>query len=509
MGDPLRQELDQLPRGYISRKVIKGKIYFYHQWSENGKKKSKYLNPQQAADLETQIARRRVLEQTLRAAPGPAPKPSGMFYLTGEALRDAVRGVAGMKRRACLEQLEAYLFSPEYDRICVLFGLRGTGKSTLMRQALYRMRPQYFQQAVYIYVRQQDTSQALQWEMNRLFRKGYRYFFLDEITRIDDFFENVPVLFDPLIAAGVKIVLTGGDSLCFTLAQGSGLYDRMLLIHTTFLSYREHCRVLEEIPLEQYLHRGGFLRSDSPALLEGAKDYVDAALCRNISDSLERYEDGIHLRLLEQLHQADALDWAIRRSLERFCLEQVPPSQEFLEFMSLRELEDWSGGLNKGQLAQIKEYLKALDVIAPRNVEFIGRPKEESLCFTQPGLLWSLACSLLEEPEVLEQRLLADTLLTEAKLALESRCDVFRLQFEEAAFDMVIRVRKEKCCAVYAVSTQRENPDSSILTDAQLLTRAAQRFGPVVGKCLLYPGPTMPGPSGIVYQNAQEFLMGL
>lgn len=509
MSDPLRQELAQLPRGYISRKVIKGKVYFYHQWSENGRKKSKYLNPQEAADLEAQIARRRVLEQTLRTAPGPAPKPSGIFYLTGEALRDAVRGVAGMKRRTCLEQLESYLFSPEYDRICVLFGLRGTGKSTLMRQALYRMRQQYFQQAVYIYIRKQDSSQALQWEMNRLFRKGYRYFFLDEITRIEDFVESVLVLFDPLIAAGVKIVLTGADSLCFTLAQEGSLYDRMLLIHTTFLSFREHCRVLEEIPLQQYLHQGGFLRSDSPALLEGAEGYVDAALCRNIRGSLERYEDGIHLRLLEQLHQSDALDWAIRRSLERFCLEQVPPSQEFLEFMSLRELEDWSGGLNKGQLAQIKEYLKALDVIAPRNVEFIGRPREESLCFTQPGLLWSLARSLLEEPEVLEQRLLADTLLTEAKLALENRCDVFRLQFEKAAFDMVIRVRKENCCAVYAVSAQRENPDSSILTDAQLLALAAQRFGPVVGKCLLYPGPTMPGPSGIVYQNAQEFLMGL
>lgn len=510
MADSLQQEMNQLPRGYISRKVIKGKVYFYHQWSENGKKKSKYLNPQEAAALTSQLERRRALEREIRsAAPRVPPKPPGVFSLTGAALQDAVRDVAGMKRRDCLQVLEDYLFHGEYDRVCVLFGLRGSGKTTLMRQAIYRMRQRDFQQSVYIYVRQQNNAQDLEREMGRLYRRGYRYFFLDEVTRLDDFIQRAPGLFGPYIAMGVKIVLTGGDSLSFTLAGESSLYDRMLFVHTGSISFREHCTVLGEISLEQYLHRGGFLRSDAPALLEGARAFVDMALCRNICGSLERYDGGSHLRLLEQLYRAGSLDWAIRRSLERFCLEQVPTSQEFRQFLSLRELEDWSGGLNKEQLSQIQEYFMALGLLVPRPVEFYGVAKAESLCFTQPGLLWSLARSLLEAPEILEQRILADTLLIETQQALGNRCDVFRLQFAQDAFDMVIRVRKEGRCAVYAVSAQREEPDCSVLADSGLLALTAQRFGPVVGKCLLYLGPTKAGPPGIVYQNAQEFLMGL
>ena len=34
----LQKELEQLPAGYISRKNIKGKVQYYLQWRENGKK---------------------------------------------------------------------------------------------------------------------------------------------------------------------------------------------------------------------------------------------------------------------------------------------------------------------------------------------------------------------------------------------------------------------------------------------------------------------------------------
>ena len=39
----ITEEIAELPRGYISKKTIGAKAYFYHQWSEQGVKKSQYL----------------------------------------------------------------------------------------------------------------------------------------------------------------------------------------------------------------------------------------------------------------------------------------------------------------------------------------------------------------------------------------------------------------------------------------------------------------------------------
>ena len=39
----LTARIRELPKGYISKKSINGKLYFYHQWSENGSKHSRYI----------------------------------------------------------------------------------------------------------------------------------------------------------------------------------------------------------------------------------------------------------------------------------------------------------------------------------------------------------------------------------------------------------------------------------------------------------------------------------
>ena len=39
----LTEQIAGLPKGYLSKKTIGGKVYYYHQWSENGVKQSRYL----------------------------------------------------------------------------------------------------------------------------------------------------------------------------------------------------------------------------------------------------------------------------------------------------------------------------------------------------------------------------------------------------------------------------------------------------------------------------------
>lgn len=62
----LAKEIETLPRGYISRKTINGKIYYYHQWSVNGVKHSRYLKNGELETMVKQIEKRKKLQKQLR-----------------------------------------------------------------------------------------------------------------------------------------------------------------------------------------------------------------------------------------------------------------------------------------------------------------------------------------------------------------------------------------------------------------------------------------------------------
>lgn len=63
----LKQKIKALPKGYISTKNIGGSIYYYHQWSEDGKKFSKYISEEELLNLDTLIKERQELEQELKS----------------------------------------------------------------------------------------------------------------------------------------------------------------------------------------------------------------------------------------------------------------------------------------------------------------------------------------------------------------------------------------------------------------------------------------------------------
>lgn len=62
----LTAEIGELPKGYISKKTINGTVYYYHQWSENGAKQSRYLHDDEIEALSAQIAKRKELQTKLR-----------------------------------------------------------------------------------------------------------------------------------------------------------------------------------------------------------------------------------------------------------------------------------------------------------------------------------------------------------------------------------------------------------------------------------------------------------
>lgn len=64
--EELIQKISQLPKGYISKKTIKGKTYSYWQYLENGKLKSQYIPLSQISRYEESVNLRQSLEKELR-----------------------------------------------------------------------------------------------------------------------------------------------------------------------------------------------------------------------------------------------------------------------------------------------------------------------------------------------------------------------------------------------------------------------------------------------------------
>ena len=61
----LTKQIGKLPKGYISKKTVGGNVYYYHQWSENGEKKSKYLRVEEIEILTERIKQRKQLQKEL------------------------------------------------------------------------------------------------------------------------------------------------------------------------------------------------------------------------------------------------------------------------------------------------------------------------------------------------------------------------------------------------------------------------------------------------------------
>ena len=161
-----------------------------------------------------------------------------MKLYTGLDLENFLRNARdiGLKERFVKSNLDKYIDSGNDGKVCCLFGLRRTGKTVMMLQKMRQIGN--YDTTLWITCEPQDS-------MGKVYRamESYpecKYVFLDEITRTSNFVNASSTLADCFAMSGRKIVMAGTDSLSFVLAKNDLLYDRMYMIHTTFISYAEY-----------------------------------------------------------------------------------------------------------------------------------------------------------------------------------------------------------------------------------------------------------------------------
>lgn len=442
-------ELEALPIGGITYKRINEKEYAYYQWRENGKQRSRRIKDEEIEVLLPQIERRKELQQLIKDAGVPYKskrndKKYRCMIRTGEELERFIQPVINWKKRECYQHLYNYIYDDSYDRVYILYGLRRTGKTTLIRQLISEMEPSMKDKTAFIQIQDKKTLDDVNHDLKRLEKQGYRYVFIDEVTLLDDFIEGAALFSDIFAASGMKIVLSGTDSLGFMFTKDEELYDRCIMSHTTFIPYREFEDVLGIVGIDEYIRYGGTMslggkKYNDYAMTFSSKrstdEYVDSAIARNIQHSLKNYQYEGHFRSLLELYEKNELTNVINRIVEdmnhRFTVEvltrdftsndlrisagnlrkdreqptdildKIDISQVNETLKHLLEIKDKADQMVDIQDAhrfEIKEYLDLLDLtvdIENRSMSDYNK-KDFRTVFSQPGLRYSQAEALIE-----------------------------------------------------------------------------------------------------------------
>ena len=450
----LEEQIAKLPIGYITEKVINDKKYYCQQWKENGKSKSHYISEEEANTLKPRIEERKKLQKELKALKKTLPNPVSeeteeetpepefkMSALFGEALLKMAQTASQYERRDCFSKIQDFLKTPAADKVCLVFGLRRTGKTTLLKQLVLAMNEEQQKSAIYIKASTENTIEELNADLKLANKLKYKYVLIDEITLIEKFIDNAALLSDVYAVQGMKIVLSGTDSLGFWFAQNEELYDRAVTIHTTFVPFREYSRLLKIDDIDEYIRYGGTLKAgetnfeDSDANSfdasfrtdESTRRYIDTAIAQNIQHSLKCYDRGNHFRNLIDLYKKDELTNAINRIIEdmnqAFTVDVITRdfkssdlgsakdllrrekdetkrtdfldtfdasevTKKLMEILKIRNKERQTIEIKEVHIQEITEYLKALDlleIVYTENIP-ISNKKQERIIFTQSGM---------------------------------------------------------------------------------------------------------------------------
>ena len=451
----LEREIAILPEGSITKKKIKDKEYYYHRITRKGKRTENYLSFEEVPELRAQIEKRKVLEKELKKVKAQVVPEEKLenedeeklefkaMVRVGRLLKSQIALTRKYKKRECIRELREYIFGNQQDKVFIIYGLRRTGKTTMIRQILTELPEDEFKKAAFIQVKSKDTLADVDADLRLLEEKGFKYVFIDEVTLIEDFIEGAAVFADIYASSGMKIVLSGTDSLGFAFSKEEQLYDRCIMLHTTFISYREFEEVLGIKGIDEYIRYGGTMslggiNYNADATFSNSKtaeEYIDTAIAKNIQHSLKMYQYGGHFRGLLDLYERGELTNVINRVVEninhsftRSVVERTFKSHDIsvtaanmlrdrenpinikeyldldavtfgiMQMLDILNKEEQSIDIEDSHMIQIKEYLSLLDLIMEIDLESLPEVNQKGkvTVITQPGMRYAQANAIVE-----------------------------------------------------------------------------------------------------------------
>lgn len=493
-----------------------------------------------------------------------------MRVLQGEKLKQIISEILKNKcitrERFLLKNLHEYVSSEDDRKVLCLYGLRRTGKTIMMLQEMNDLND--FDHVLYIRCDENDTMGNLRAEIDAVLDSDpdCRKIFIDEATKAKGFINCSSFLADDYSIRGIRIVLSGTDSLSFLIAGNRELYDRAVFLHTTYIPFAEYHYLLGK-SLDDYIRYGGTLTQDGEenAFHDGqsAEQYVNSAIVENILHTLKTWNDGdnVGYDVLADLIEHGLLESAVNKVLEyhnhRFTKKQINDDfkphdwgsvvqmmPETIAEISLDEAFDTENikkllqnalGIKNHRGIRIDDetvsflvkYLIRLDVLypVPKTVG-LDCEKGQTCLFTQVGMRYAQAVS---QAEVLEHQLLrtdlAEKLVTDIRGQIledivfgqllrdcagrNDRIVTRYRDYEGKEIDILVLDRDIKSIAAIEVkhSDKQDKQQRKHLVNEAVCSQIERITGmKIVSRAVVYRGENGMTEDGVWYINADEFL---
>ena len=237
---------------------------------------------------------------------------NGMFgfdVLSGEKLKKVISEYDKLNKRKYVNVCIKNLLDTSYKSfdIVELFGVRRTGKTVSM----FHMMSGLLEKGVdlkdiwYISLNKDCAKNGI--SDDYIFdvltfltgSEGAKYVFIDEITYLDGKFNFLTSYADGY-QGDTKLVISGTNSSVFLIPNVTNLYDRILKVKTTWISFKEYNKIFPGSTVLDYIRSGGILkrRDDYSKLFEDdliteeseiGNEYIRSSVYDNILNGFRRY----------------------------------------------------------------------------------------------------------------------------------------------------------------------------------------------------------------------------
>jgi hypothetical protein len=468
------------------------------------------------------------------------------------------------KKRDCYRQLEEYINGGS-TKVCILYGLLGTGKSTMMFQAIKDVG---LENVGYILCEDGDSYGKLCQKLNEFISQNKKVVFINEITKLSDFITSSASLADYYSGTGTKIVITATDSLGLNLVTCGELYDRTESIHTTYISYGEFSRLTGKTDIDDFIRYAGVLshedNENEREFFDGktASEYIDSAISSNITNTFFKHKlpsNFIHkYDKLIGLHNRNILVPTITAIVETYSYLMTKDtidsyykqnSSDDFEVRIVAEInsrDDINDFIEPETVSQIIDYLYDLELIVSiPSVCYIDNAIKQGKKYIygtneyiyQAGIKYCHAKSVIEatrfnndtnlstaEKEALCVRLEEDIKEQILKISVfhdtinfldKDKYDIFKMKFageKDGEIDMVIYDKQNKEYYCFKVKHSKQTGEQQ---QCDLLNKSFQNildinYGTRKINAVLYMGETAASDSnGVTYLNVEDFLSEL
>lgn len=287
------------------------------------------------------------------------------------------------EKRDFVSVAKTYLHQ-KYNKVMAIGGLRGTGKTVGLLQALL----DDVHDSCYILAQSDEKEDAIEYikTLNDTTKKNI---VIDEYGWIKGREQLDEVLYS-LVQDGKRIIITGTESITLEYLNYNRLIHRVEMIHTTLFSYEEYCRLAGVEPskksCEDYLKYGGVFKDYAIKNFESMQNYIETAIIDNLAGYMKGRMDKEKAKTLTYsvLYKAVCPD-----NLSRVPLlsKNKVTLNNFLETMGINSQLDFT----KTELKNVADIFEQIGIIirVPNLDE--KSPIREQYYITNPAI----ACQLI------------------------------------------------------------------------------------------------------------------